>query len=78
MFEEVGYQFGLPQMLFSYIVKDKYGEQTSERFTEGEDPEGRVHRRIVMGTVGKTLLEAESPHQLVTGVLHCMIGTSRE
>jgi hypothetical protein len=40
------------------------------------EPEERVHVRHLFKTEGRDLLDAVSPHELLEGILHAMIGVS--
>jgi hypothetical protein len=91
VFERVQGQFGVPDIACSYIVADGQGrlERTSRIVPDDAKywpvlgsangppiPEYRKHVRTLYLTLGKPLVMAESPRQLLMGVLHGMLGIS--
>ena len=81
--------FGVPVVLASYEVRgpDKTPNAT-ERFLPSDStplvvwqsqpadpkPEKRVHTRHLYKTIGRDLLSASSPREMLEGILHAMIG----
>jgi len=90
MFKEVEGQFGVPDVLGSYQVKNSEASEedaTAALLPEDavkwggwgvvhEKPEHRIHMRIIIRTQGRSLMEAKGPKELLLGVLHAMIGQS--
>ena len=76
---------GNPHLTTRFLPADrKYwnfwmSEQYPRRAEAGTDPEPeeRVHVRHLFKTEGRDLLVAVSPHELLEGILHAMIGVSR-
>jgi hypothetical protein len=89
VFENVRGQFGVPNILCSYIVADGQGlVEASSRIVPDDAkywpvfnttadhpaPEQWRHTRTLYLTRGKPLVAAEGPQQLLAGILHAMLG----
>ena len=91
MFLAVNGQFGVPEIVDSYAVTAEGSndpDDTSKLLPTGYEVfsiwsmsvpdivEDRRHMRIVIKTHGRPLTDAKGPKELVTGVLHAMLGIS--
>lgn len=88
MFQSLNGQFGLPVLLHGYHVMHNgtcSPEQTivpnDGRFWKPESPEAkvtkpseRIHKRLVFKTLGRPLLTARSPKELLRVVTHAILG----
>ena len=89
MYKAVRGLFGVPVVLASYNVSGLNNTlHTTEHFLPTDStpwvvwqsqpaapkPEMRIHTRHLYKSIGRDLLSASSPHELLEGILHAMIG----
>ena len=92
MFLAVNGQFGVPEIIASYAVTAQHSndpDDTSKLLPPKSEVwdvwslgvanavEDRRHMRIIIKTHGRPLTDAKGPKELVTGVLHAMLGMFR-
>ena len=71
---------GYPHLTRSFIPDPRkyWNDSMSSKYDAPTDnkPEERVQIRYLFRTEGRDLLDASSPHELLEGILHAMIGVS--
>lgn len=89
IFRSLNGQFGLPVLLHGYNVRNstcgsplKSVVPCDTRFLEPEHkdrikaskPAERIHKRLVFKTLGRSIVTAQSPKELLRAIMHAMLG----
>lgn len=89
IFQSLNGQFGLPVLLHGYSVRhstcysplrsvvpcdSRFWEPEHRNRIEALKPAERIHKRLVFKTLGRSVVTAQTPKELLQAIMHAMLG----